>query len=100
MVCSIKHQCFRHCRSAVPGSAGNGVFQNQWAVFLISLLLIAVCYAVIEQNARYIRFTLNGLEGTRKIVVYTVIWVVSLAVIIYGLSFVEDPSKISSFYAG
>ena len=80
--------------------AGNGVFQNQWAVFLISLLLIAVCYAVIELNARYIRFTLNGLEGTRRIVVYTLIWIVSLAVVFYGLSLVEDPSKISSFYAG
>ena len=76
------------------------VFQNQWAVLLTGILLIFACYAVIELNARYIRFTLNGLKGTKRIVVYTAIWIVSLAMAFYALSLVEDPGAISSFYAG
>ena len=75
------------------------VFQNQWVVFLISLLLIAVCYAVIELNARYIHFTLNGLKGTVRIVVFTSIWIVSLAMAFYALSLIKDPGAVSSFYA-
>ena len=86
--------------AAVALLACGKVFQNQWAVLLTGILLIFACYAVIELNARYIRFTLNGLKGTKRIVVYTAIWIVSLAMAFYALSLVEDPGAISSFYAG
>ena len=80
--------------------ARNAVFQNQWVVFLISLLLTAACYCIIELNARYIHFTLNGLKGRKRIVVYTAIWIVSLAMVFYGLSLAGGSGTVFSFYGG
>ena len=80
--------------------ACDALFQNQWAVLLISFLLIAVCFAVIELNARYVHFTLNGLKGAGRIIVYTAIWIVSLAMVLYGLSLVKDSGRVVSFISG
>ena len=80
--------------------ACGAVFQNQWAVLLISISVTAVCYAVIELNARYVHFTLNGLKGAARIIVYTAIWIVSLAMVFYGLSLIKGSGPIVSFFAG
>ena len=76
------------------------MFQNQWAVLLISISVTAVCYAVIELNARYVHFTLNGLKGAARIIVYTAIWIVSLAMVLYGLSLIKGSRPVVSFFAG
>ncbi len=86
--------------SLVALLACGAVFQNQWAVLLISISVTAVCYAVIELNARYVHFTLNGLKGAARIIVYTAIWIVSLAMLLYGLSLVKDSGRIFSYYSG
>ncbi len=80
--------------------ACGAVFQNQWAVLLISISVTAVCYAVIELNARYVHFTLNGLKGAARIIVYTAIWIVSLAMVLYGLSLIKGSRPVVSFFAG
>ena len=80
--------------------ACGAVFQNQWAVLLISISVTAVCYAVIELNARYVHFTLNGLKGAARIIVYTAIWIVSLAMVFYGLSLIKGSGPVVSFFAG
>ena len=80
--------------------ACGAVFQNQWAVLLISISVTAVCYAVIELNARYVHFTLNGLKGAARIIVYTAIWIVSLAMVFYGLSLIKGSRPVVSFFAG
>ena len=80
--------------------ACGAVFQNQWAVLLISISVTAVCYAVIELNARYVHFTLNGLKGAARIIVYTAIWIVSLAMVLYGLSLIKGSGPVVSFFAG
>jgi hypothetical protein len=79
--------------------ACGAVFQNQWAVLLISISVTAVCYAVIELNARYVHFTLNGLKGAARIIVYTAIWIVSLAMVLYGLSLIKGSRPVVSFFA-
>ena len=80
--------------------ACGAVFQNQWAVLLISISVTAVCYTVIELNARYVHFTLNGLKGAARIIVYTAIWIVSLAMVLYGLSLIKGSRPVVSFFAG
>ena len=73
--------------------------QGQWMPYLFAMVVIALCYLCIELNTRYIHFTIAGLQGSKRAVVYTLIWIVSLMVAFYGLSKVTDPSDmISPFF--
>ena len=65
--------------------------QAQWLPLLAGLLVLAACYFFIEINRKYIHFTLNGLQGSTRIIVYSAIWIVSLVLAFYALSLVRDP---------
>lgn len=73
--------------------------QGQLMPFLLGLLVLAVCYLCIEFNERYIHFTITGLRGAKRKIVYTAIWIVSLALVCYGLSMVTDPAELISYFA-
>ena len=77
---------------------GEGM-RGQWMPFLFGLLVIAVSYFCIEFNERHIHFTIAGLQGSKRTIVYTAIWIVSLMVACYGLSKVTDPSQLYSHFA-
>lgn len=69
---------------------------GQWMAFLFGVLVIIVCFLCIECNARYIHLTLTGLQGMRRVIVYTLIWAASLALAFYALAQVTDSSEIIS----
>jgi hypothetical protein len=72
------------------------MMQGQWLPLLSGLLVVAVCYFIIEINRKYIHFTLNGLQGSTRMIVYSVIWIVSLVLVFYALSLVRDPVDLIS----
>ena len=72
------------------------MMQGQWLPLLSGLLVVAVCYFIIEINRKYIHFTLNGLQGSTRMIVYSVIWMVSLVLVFYALSLVRDPVDLIS----
>ncbi len=63
---------------------------------LCGLLVVAACYFFIEINRKYIHFTLNGLQGSTRIIVYSAIWIASLVLAFYALSLVRDPVDLIS----
>ncbi len=75
------------------------LMQGKWMPFLFTLLAVAVCYLCIEFNARFIHFTIAGLQGSKRMIVYTVIWIVSLTLVLYALSQVTDPAEMISYFA-
>ena len=75
------------------------LMRGQWMPFLFGLLVIAVCYFCIEFNERHLRFTIAGLQGSRRMVVYAAIWIASLSLAFYGLSKVTDPAELISHLA-
>lgn len=77
-------------------ASGGELLKGQWLLLLIGLLVVAACYFIIEINRKYIHFTLNGLRGTTRIIVYSAIWIMSLALVFYALSLVRDPVDIIS----
>ena len=72
------------------------LLQGQWLPLLCGLLVVAACYFLIEINRKYIHFTLNGLQGSTRIIVYSAIWIVSLVLVFYALSLVREPADIIS----
>ena len=50
----------------------------------------------IEINRKYIHFTLYGLQGSTRIIVYSAIWIASLVLAFYALSLVRDPVDLIS----
>ena len=63
---------------------------------LCGLLVVAACYFFIEINRKYIHFTLYGLQGSTRIIVYLAIWIASLVLAFYALSLVRDPVDLIS----
>ena len=80
-------------------AARGELMRGQWMPFLFGLLVIAVCYFCIEFNERHLHFTIAGLQGSRRMVVYAAIWIASLSLAFYGLSKVTDPSELISHFA-
>ena len=74
---------------------GEGL-RGEWAPFLLSLMVIAISYFCIEFNEKHLHFTIAGLQGNRRRIIYTAIWVASLLVALYGLSKVRDAGEIFS----
>ena len=72
--------------------------QTQWMPYLFTLLVLAVCYLCITFNARFIHFTINGLQGSKRMIVYTAIWIVSLTMVFYALSKVTDPADMMTHF--
>ena len=77
---------------------GEGM-RGEWAPFLLSLMVAAISYFCIEFNEKHLHFTIAGLQGNRRRIIYTAIWVASLLVALYGLSKVTDPSELFSPFA-
>lgn len=82
--------------SIILMEACGALLQGQWLPLLFGLLVAAACYVLIEINRKYIHFTLNGLQGSTRVIVYSAIWVVSLLLAFYALSMVRDPADIVS----
>ena len=80
-------------------AARGELMRGQWMPFLFGLLVIAVCYFCIEFNERHLHFTIAGLQGSRRMVVYAAIWIASLSLAFYGLSKVTDPAELISHLA-
>ena len=77
-------------------ASGVGLMRGEWLPLLSGLLVLAACYFFIEINRKYIHFTLNGLKGSTRVIVYSAIWIASLALAFYALSLVRDPVDLIS----
>ena len=57
---------------------------------LYSLFVLFACYFIIEWNDRHLHFGIVTLEGRRRAVVYTAIWLASLAIFAYAYPRVSE----------
>lgn len=67
--------------------------QSSLIPFLFGLLVTAACYFLIEINEKYIHFTMSGLRGTKRIVVYAAVWAASIGITLYVLRLIPNVSK-------
>ena len=67
--------------------------QSSLIPFLFGLLVTAACYFLIEINEKYIHFTMSGLRGTKRIVVYTAVWAASIGITFYVLRLIPNVSE-------
>ena len=87
LICSV---------SVIILATGGQFLQGEWLPLLCGLLVVAACYFFIEINRKYIHFTLYGLQGSTRIIVYSAIWIASLVLAFYALSLVRDPVDLIS----
>ncbi len=57
--------------------------------FAYGLFTLVACYFIIEWNARHLHFGIAGLQGTKRKVVFAIIWVLTVAVIAYAMPRIE-----------
>ena len=69
------------------------LLHNSLIPFLFGLLVTAACYFLIEINEKYIHFTMSGLRGTKRIVVYAAVWAASIGITLYVLRLIPDVSE-------
>ena len=67
--------------------------QSSLIPFLLGLLVTAACYFLIEINEKYIHFTISGLRGTKRIIVYAAIWAASIGITLYVLGLIPNVSE-------
>ena len=67
--------------------------QSSLIPFLFGLLVTAACYFLIEINEKYIHFTMSGLRGTKRIVVYAAVWAASIGITLYVLKLIPNVSE-------
>ena len=67
--------------------------QSSLIPFLFGLLVTAACYFLIEINEKYIHFTVSGLRGTKRIVVYAAVWAASIGITLYVLKLIPNVSE-------
>lgn len=56
---------------------------------LYGLFTLIACYFIIELNNRRLHFSIAGLKGTKRTVVFCVIWALTLAVLLYAIPRIE-----------
>lgn len=90
------HDVLAGSASVILLATGCELPHGQWLPLLSGLLVVAACYFFIEINRKYIHFTLNGLQGSTRIIVYSAVWIVSLLLVFYALPLVRDPADMIS----
>ena len=57
--------------------------------FAYGLFTLVACYFIIEWNARHLHFGIAGLQGTKRRVVFCLIWALTIAVVLYVMPRIE-----------
>ncbi len=67
---------------------------------LYGLLVLAICHAVIDWNERKLHFTITKLQGRRRVIVYSVIWLATLVICLYAYPRIEVFATVWNDYLG
>ena len=77
-----------------------GVLPGTWLPFLYGVLVFIACYFIINWNEKHLHFGIARLKGRRRMVVFAVIWLLTVAICIYAYPRIEVFATIWNEYLG
>ena len=74
------------------------LLENMVTATIISFIIVALCYFVIDFNEKKVHFHLVTLKQPTKSIVYTAIWVCTVMVIIYSYPKIQEYATLWNDY--
>ena len=62
------------------------------------VIVIVLCYVLIECNERHFHFGISALKEKKRIIVYSMIWILTFAVVLYVYPRLTEYSNVWNNY--